>query len=150
MIALGKLNQFDPATSFTAWMGRIVRFCGLNIARHRARRRTVSLEGGAFGESVAHKPAPPSSPLTSRGELADNQASFDDSVLAALGSVDETARTCLLLRVVGELPYREIARVLDIPEGTAMSHVHRARRQLSDRLAEHVSVGSRRSGQAHG
>ncbi len=150
LIALGKLHQFDPATSFTAWMGRIVRFCGLNIARHSARRRTVPLEGRAFGESVADKPAPPKPPLTGRGELACDQASFDDSVLAALGTLGETARTCLLLRVVGELPYREIARVLDIPEGTAMSHVHRARRDLSDRLAEHVFVGSRRSGQAHG
>ena len=150
LIALGKLHQFDPATSFTAWMGRIVRFSALNIARHRARRRTVPFDAAAFDEAVAGKPALPSSPLTGRGELAPDQGSFDDSVLAALGSLDETARTCLLLRVVAELPYREIARVLDIPEGTAMSHVHRARRDLSDRLAEHVSAGSRRSGQAHG
>lgn len=150
LIALGKLHQFDPGTSFTAWMGRIVRFSALNIARHRARRRTVPLDAAALGEAVADKPALPSSPLTGRGELAYDQASFDDSVLAALGSLEETARTCLLLRVVAELPYREIARVLDIPEGTAMSHVHRARRDLSERLAEQVSVGSRRSGPTHG
>ena len=150
MIAMGKLVQFDADTGFTAWMGRIVRFSALNIARHRARRRTVPLDAAALGEAVADKPALPSSPLTGRGELAYDQASFDDSVLAALGSLEETARTCLLLRVVAELPYREIARVLDIPEGTAMSHVHRARRDLSERLAEQVSVGSRRSGPTHG
>ncbi len=150
LIALGKLHQFDPATSFTAWMGRIVRFCALNLARHRARRRTLPLEAGASDGALADKPAPPSSPLTSRGEPADDQASFDDSVLAALGSLHGTARTCLLLRVVAELPYREIARILDIPAGTAMSHVHRARRDLGDRLAEQVSAGSRRSDHAHG
>ncbi len=33
-----------------------------------------------------------------------------------------------------DLPYREIGEMLDMPEGTAMSHVHRARQQLVDQL----------------
>ena len=35
VVALGKLEQFDPATNFTAWMGRIVRFIALNHGRRR-------------------------------------------------------------------------------------------------------------------
>src|SRR3954467_15209881 len=37
MVALGKLEQFDPRSNFTAWMGQIVRFVGLNHARRRTR-----------------------------------------------------------------------------------------------------------------
>src|SRR5262249_54943115 len=33
VVALSKLDQFNPATSFTAWMGQIVRFVALNESR---------------------------------------------------------------------------------------------------------------------
>ncbi len=68
---------------------------------------------------------------------------FDDDLAAALRSLDEMPRCCLLLRVVMDLPYKDIAQVLDIPEGTAMSHVHRARRQVRERLG--ANPGSERS-----
>jgi RNA polymerase sigma-70 factor (ECF subfamily) len=75
--------------------------------------------------------------LTDSGQLRlvdVEQAGLDDELLAALHLLDENARACLLLRVVMELPYREISRTLGIPEGTAMSHVHRARRALHEQL----------------
>jgi RNA polymerase sigma-70 factor (ECF subfamily) len=53
-----------------------------------------------------------------------------------LGDVGEVARACLLLRTLEGLEYAEISRLLEIPEGTAMSHVHRTRRYLRDRLAD--------------
>jgi RNA polymerase sigma-70 factor (ECF subfamily) len=49
-------------------------------------------------------------------------------------SLDEIPRTCLVLRVVHGLAYSEISSALDIPEGTAMSHVHRSRLALRERL----------------
>ena len=49
--------------------------------------------------------------------------------------MEETARACLLLRTLQDMPYREIALALDIAEGTAMSHVHRARMAMRERLA---------------
>ncbi len=72
--------------------------------------------------------------LTGKGSLPADQTSFDDEVLAALDNLEATARACLLLRVVLDMPYAEISRILDLPAGTAMSHVHRARRVLSDHL----------------
>ncbi len=59
-----------------------------------------------------------------------------DPVMNSLNGLHETQRTCLLLRTVLELPYREIGKMLDIPNGTAMSHVHRARQQLVDQLRD--------------
>ncbi len=133
MIAMGKLVQFDADTSFTAWMGRIVRNVALNHARHERRRAPVvdphALEVHAV-DGVGRQAAP----ISGDGRLAADQEVFDDRVVAALNNLDETARACLLLRTVLDMHYREISLALDIPEGTAMSHVHRARRQLGDTL----------------
>ena len=38
------------------------------------------------------------------------------------------------MRTLDGLSYAEIAALLDVPEGTAMSHVHRTRRLLRERL----------------
>ena len=139
MIALSKLDQFDASTSFLAWMGQIARFTALNYGRreHRHRSAPVDLEILPAPPSPAAAPdmtRTASSAVRSDGRLADGQSAFDDEVQAALTALDETARACLLLRVILDMPYREIAVALDIPEGTAMSHVHRARHAMRDRL----------------
>ena len=143
VIALGKLDQFEVGTHFAAWMGRVVRFVALNHARRGQRRRTVAVEPEALEvESGAGGPAgfPAAGDaerlLTGRGELRPDQEQFDDRVVAALDELKPYARACLLLKVVAGLDYQHIARVLEVPAGTAMSHVHRARRLLRERLEE--------------
>ena len=60
---------------------------------------------------------------------------LDDALTRALAALSETARAALLLRTVLELDYDSIARLLDVPPGTAMSHVHRSREALRRALA---------------
>ena len=133
--ALRKLDEFDPGTRFAAWMGQIVRNVARNYIHKRARRQTAPTDTRDLDRGSA-RPAPESGPvLNTRGDLSPGQESFDDRLLAALRELDETPRICLLLRAIGEKSYRDISLILGIPEGTAMSHVHRARRALRDRLA---------------
>jgi RNA polymerase sigma-70 factor (ECF subfamily) len=152
IVALQKLDQFDPATSFTAWMGRIVRFVALNHARRLRRQGAGAVDAEVLdliasdrSRADASSAATPAaglaadSPADARGALRPDQASFDDALTAALGTLEGTARSCLLLRTLMDLPYREIALALDIPEGTAMSHVHRSRQALRRRLQEQPS-----------
>jgi RNA polymerase sigma-70 factor (ECF subfamily) len=81
---------------------------------------------------LAHRP-----PLVGpHGELDLSRTPFDDRVMKALNSVSDIARACLLLRTIQGLSYDEIAKALEIPPGTAMSHVHRTRIVLRERLAE--------------
>lgn len=136
LVALSKLPQFDPQTNFTAWMSRIVRFVALNHARRRHKTSASSIDPQSMDVVVVGGPhATQRGPLINgRGELFPGQEGFDDRVLAALRSLDETARACLLLRTLMDMPYREISLALDIAEGTAMSHVHRARAALRERL----------------
>lgn len=137
LIAIGKLGDFDPRTNFVAWMAQIVRYTALNTARRRARRRAVT----SIHDDLLEQPAGSehrgngSASASERGKLRAYEEAFDDRLLAALKLLDQTPRACLLLRTVEGLSYREISDVLGIPEGTAMSHVHRTRQALRERLA---------------
>jgi RNA polymerase sigma-70 factor (ECF subfamily) len=140
LVALEKLDQFDPATNFAAWMARIVRFTALNAARRGARRTVVSRDPTILDEAAEAQPRI-EAVLDAGGALRADQGSFDDRVLECLDALEPTARACLLLRTVLDMRYREMARVLDIPEGTAMSHVHRAKRELRRMLEDKERTG---------
>ena len=147
LIGLRKLDSFQPGTQFVSWMARIVRNVALNHGRRAARRRTDPLDEGALDPGASDaRPATDrgTSPGQRRLEQADNepqQVVLEDGFLEgelglAVGELPSVARACLLLRVVLDLEYRQIAQLLEIPEGTAMSHVHRSRRRLAERLAQ--------------
>jgi RNA polymerase sigma-70 factor (ECF subfamily) len=132
-IAMTKLHDFDPATNFTAWMGQIVRFVALNEARGRQRRRTAVTSPDTLATLPGARPG-----QTAGTDAPSDIHEFDERVRAGLMTLDETARTCLILRIVHGMAYSEISNALSIPEGTAMSHVHRSRLALRDRLAGHA------------
>ena len=129
LAAYPKRSQFQPGTDFLAWMGRFVRNVATNELRKRGRRQTASADPLVLDQSIASEA---SRERDSRALLhADD---FEERTLAALQELGEVPRTCLLLRVVRELSYAEIANLLELPEGTAMSHVHRARARLRAKL----------------
>ncbi len=138
VVALGKRGEFDPATSFTAWMGQIVRYVALNQSRRERKRRGSDVDPADLGIPAPATQSPdPTLPTLpdAQGALSADQPHFDDDVVDALQQLPETARACLLLRTIDGMEYSEIAQVLDIPAGTAMSHVHRARKRLREQLA---------------
>jgi RNA polymerase sigma-70 factor (ECF subfamily) len=135
LIGLQKINEFRPGTSFAAWMGQIVRNIARNTLRRRLRRSTVASDPQRLDALPTGAAWSGPKPVSRLGEVRGDQQSFDDRVLAALSRLGETPRACLLLRTILEAPYAEIAAVLGIPEGTAMSHVHRARHELRRLLA---------------
>jgi RNA polymerase sigma-70 factor (ECF subfamily) len=53
---------------------------------------------------------------------------------AALNSLSEDHRAVLMLIVIEGYTYQQVASVLDIPIGTVMSRLSRARQQIADRL----------------
>jgi RNA polymerase sigma-70 factor, ECF subfamily len=145
LIALSKLEQFEPGTSFSAWMGQVVRYVALNHARKRS--PTHAMDPEVMDERWTALPVTPEAEVggadaggaggngsPTLADLPPDQAHFDDAVVAALRTLSPVARACLVLRSVQGLDYRELSRVLGIPEGTAMSHVHRARASLRKQL----------------
>ncbi|MGE3107973.1 MAG: RNA polymerase sigma factor [Phycisphaerales bacterium] len=144
LAAFQKIEDFEPGTSFLAWMGKFVRYTALNEVRRRKMRAAAPLDGVDVPAGAEACVATGASTVSRAGELVDDQRGFDDDVAGALGELDEVARACLLLRSVHDMPYKDISLLMDIPEGTAMSHVHRARKSMRDRLAPQFDAGSGR------
>lgn len=135
--ALRKLEDFDPETSFVAWMSQIVRFTALNFLKIRNRRKTESLGVHSDTEPVTVNQSIAETSVSATGQLFSDQDDFDDEVVAAIKCLDPERRACLLLRSVHGLGYDEIAEIIGIPEGTAMSHVHRAKASMRQQLSSY-------------
>lgn len=70
-------------------------------------------------------------------ELPIDPASFeamDEQLVAALDRLPKEYQTVMLLWAVEEFSYKEIASALDVPIGTVMSRLHRARQRLAEDL----------------
>lgn len=147
LIALEKLNDFDPQTSFKAWMSQIVRYTALNTARRRLKRNAIASIHDDIEHPVGKNYGNADAEVIdcATGELTGLKENFDDQLLAALQSLDDVPRACILLRTVADMSYMEISQVLEIPQGTAMSHVHRARKTLRERLSSSRKHESRPS-----
>jgi len=140
MIALQKRADFAAGTNFAAWMSQIVRLTALNYRKKSGRRNLRISDPVTMDKAISASASDAQDakfPLTDDGRLREDQTDFDDELLSALGELGDVARTCLLLRVVQQLSYDDIALTLQIPAGTAMSHVHRAKQSIRERLKSH-------------
>ena len=63
---------------------------------------------------------------------------FDERVKVALDSLPDTYRVPMVLFALGDLSYQEIAATLEVPIGTVMSRLHRARAHLKAELVAYA------------
>lgn len=123
--------------SFAVWLNRLTRNLLIDhYRRTKHDRNTDSLEDQLprIEESNA---------LGGRadGLLAGREAS--ELLQNALGKLSPELRETVVLRDIEELEYREIAQVLQVPEGTVKSRLNRGRAELG-RLLRHHSPTARR------
>jgi RNA polymerase sigma-70 factor (ECF subfamily) len=64
------------------------------------------------------------------------------AVSAAIDALPEEQRSVLVLTCVEELSYRETAEILDVPVGTVMSRLARARRVVAAAIGDGSAAGS--------
>jgi RNA polymerase sigma-70 factor (ECF subfamily) len=121
--------------SFAVWLARLTRNLLIdNYRRTKLERATDSIEDqlSVLEEKTA---------LHSRtdGLLAGREAS--ELLQAALQKLSPELREAVILRDLEELEYREIANVLNVPEGTVKSRLNRGRAELARILKRYrVSV----------
>lgn len=125
--ALKAFASFQPGTDFRAWMFRILRNAFLST-RKGAQVYHVSVEEEGEDELLPPAPETPESLL-----LASDTR---QRIQAALDRLPSAYREVILLCDVEEMRYREIAELLEVPVGTVMSRVARARKLLRGLLAE--------------
>jgi RNA polymerase sigma-70 factor (ECF subfamily) len=121
-VAVG-IGRFEGRSSFGTWFYR--------LAANRARSTYQRLRGRylaeAGGISLPERPDPRRTSVVAGTRL--------DLLDALDGLVPEYAEAAALRDVLG-LSYREMAELLDVPEGTVKSRIHEARRQLRCRLTD--------------
>jgi len=127
--ALRAFDSFTPGTNFKAWIFRILRNTFLTTRTAIAATRTTFLEDSEEIETAIDTSATPEATLLQ----LDNAA----TVQHALAQLPPHLRDCLLLCDVEELKYKEIAGILDLPIGTVMSRISRARAALRAQLQPH-------------
>jgi len=111
----------DPAR-FGAWLLRIVQNRARNLIRREKVRRSEPLEeNAAAGASSA-----------AAAELDE----LRERLSAALATLPEIQRKVVLLYDLEGWKHDEIARLLNLPQGTVRSHLHHARRRLRQILGE--------------
>lgn len=108
-----------------AWLLTILR----NTERNRHRRRRPEL---LSDPDIAEERGPRTEPDAVERFAEDHE--FDAAVTAALEQLPENFRSVVELVDVDGLSYQEAADLLDIPLGTVMSRLHRARRRIRDLL----------------
>src|ERR1043165_7830431 len=106
-----------------AWLFAIVRNCHVTAANQRRRRPFVPLENEEF---ETPEPGP-------EGEALRRDAGR--TVARLLATLPDEHREVLVLREFEDRSYGDIARVLDIPIGTVMSRLARARSALKAAMA---------------
>jgi RNA polymerase sigma-70 factor (ECF subfamily) len=112
-------DRYQPGRGDRAWLASILR--RRVVDRWRRRRPPVVLSGSSTVDASVDAEDPLSNELS-------------DEMQGALNRLATELRETLLLVVVGELTHQEVADLLEIPLGTVLSRVSRARRRLREFL----------------
>ena len=126
-------RSFTPGTNLRAWLLRILTILNIDRARRDQRRpQTQPMEETDYFlynrlEQSAGEPL--------EEDRVVERLSQDD-VVGALSAVPHDFRDVLVLVDIGDFSYQDAAQILDIPIGTVMSRLHRARRVLKQELAD--------------
>jgi RNA polymerase sigma factor (sigma-70 family) len=129
--AISRWHQRRSDGDTRTWLFTILHNLAVNHLRRAARRgREVPLDDA--GESDVAVPSTQEDALR-RGDI-----------LGAVGQLPDDQRSVLLLVSIEDASYTEAARILDIPIGTVMSRLARARARLVTLLEEQGKPASNR------
>jgi RNA polymerase sigma-70 factor (ECF subfamily) len=117
--AFRSLAAFDTTRRLSSWLFRIAHNTAIDAMR-RPRPPQVPIE---TVPSAADAPNQPPDPVE-RQELG-------QALEAALDALRPDQRAAIVLRYENGLSFDEIGTILGVPEVTARSHVHRARKELA-------------------
>jgi RNA polymerase sigma-70 factor (ECF subfamily) len=125
--AITHLADFDGRSEFRTWLLAIVSNAALDVGRRRGRRSARHL---ANGESLGVESISEDDPA--HGLYREDLRRI---LHRALSRLSPPVRTAFILFAEAGLSYKEIAAVQEIPQGTVMSRIFGARKQLQSILS---------------
>lgn len=120
LIAWKSFRKYEPGTNCRGWLFQIL----FNVVRHERRNwfKWITGTDADLAEAQLIASPPVSETLT------------DNDILLALDTLPVQFREALLLVDVEEFSYREASEILQVPIGTIMSRLNRARGLLRNQL----------------
>lgn len=125
-------QRYEPTAKFTTYLYAIAsNIVSKEWARQKRRPKLFSLSGWFGGDDEDEFDLTEQLPDEKMNVLAEFQrGEVSEAVNAALRRLPEHQREAFVLRRFQDIPYEEIAEILDVPVGTAKSRVVRAERAL--------------------
>lgn len=128
-------REYEGDRPFENWIFRIVTRLFLDLLRSRRRRiRAVSYDNPlntSFGEDNLFFDVADSSPDPQQSLMNE---SISENLQMVLNTLSPEQRTLITLADVENLPYSEIAEILQRPVGTIRSRLHRTHKLIRQRL----------------
>jgi RNA polymerase sigma-70 factor (ECF subfamily) len=115
-------NEFKP------WFYKVVRNKAIDRLRELKRKNHESLDEQSVTTLERHGP-----------EAVLQQSQLQQQVQLALTKLSREQREIILLKDFHGFAYGDIAQILDIPKGTVMSRLHRARMALREQLVPYMT-----------
>jgi RNA polymerase sigma-70 factor (ECF subfamily) len=140
--AYRSFHTFQSGTNLKAWMTRIL----LNVINDLLKKRlrqpdTLALED----DSPELNSAQSESASLQNPELQLTRAEIDPELFDALQKLPTSLLHPLLLRELEDMTYADIATTLEVPVGTVMSRLFRARQVVRNRLSKNVRAPENRT-----
>lgn len=128
-------HTYERGTNVKSWLFTICRNTYLHQKElMREQREVPAADFDARAESLSAATAFADPPDDPEHEFFD--ALLDDEVVRAIDGLPDEFREVVVLSDLGDLKYREVAEVLDLPVGTVKSRLFRGRKILQEQLRE--------------
>ncbi len=121
-----KREMFAGKSTFFTWLYRVA----FNISVSRRQRKRPEAPVESIREAGGNEPTDDAETAEQNAERREREA----QVYVALDQLSDEHRSILVLREMEGCCYQTIAEVLELPVGTVLSRLHRARSQLRDLL----------------
>jgi RNA polymerase sigma-70 factor (ECF subfamily) len=130
------IGEFDGRSTVFTWLYRICVNAGLNHLRKRDRRKQVYIDDFPLPPDVEQEMAAPG--VDEKRRLEARQMWL--KVARAVDALPEDQKVVVVLGQLEGLSQKDIAEVLEIPEGTVAWRLHQARKTLRAQLPEAIAM----------